>query len=100
MFNPRELVMILAALKQWRVTVLASGADTRSEFPKFMHEAPVSEAEVTALCERLIGKFGDPAEPCDCQSPGEFCSGVPGSHFTSFIFSADAPTCTPTASTP
>ena len=90
MLSKRELATVLAALRFWqrhgppqinsffdRLEIGEQelfqeiGTDSRSF-------APLTSPEIDVLCERL--NAGDPveSEPCECEQPGHFRSGIPG----------------------
>ena len=74
MLNPRELATVLAALRHWQQQLARQGLALADAFPQFADERPLSMEEIDSLCDLL----NDSDSPCDCERPGEFCSGVPG----------------------
>lgn len=68
-----ELATVLAARRHWQERLRANGKVPRS-YPQFDGFRPLSETQIDRLCERL----NSVREPCDCELPGYFFSGVPG----------------------
>jgi hypothetical protein len=79
MVSPSEFATILAALRYFQDEFQATApSELVNLFPQFESAGPLSAAEIDALCERL--NMPEPAkdEPCDCEAPGFFHTGVPG----------------------
>ena len=75
MLTDRELATVLAALRHWQATVIADGLESASRFPHFEPDTtPLSVNEIDALCDYL----NEAQQPCECEAPGSFTSGVPG----------------------
>ncbi len=78
MSQPRELATVLAALRHWQATVLASDPAATSQFEHFGDTTPLTTQEVDDLCERLnLGPEEDDGR-CDCERPGFYSCCVPG----------------------
>ena len=65
---------MLAALRHWQQALAHHGPDWAAAFPQFADEQPLTVTEIDGLCHWL----NEIDQPCDCERPGFFCSGVPG----------------------
>ena len=79
MLQSRELATVLAALRHWQATVLATGPEAALRFDHFDEvTTPLTPPEVDDLCEELNLEPDEDDGRCDCERPGFFCCGVPG----------------------
>ena len=78
MLTSRQLATVLAALRHWQEQLQRHGAELAARFPQFDDHSPLSVAEIDWLCDLLNESSEQTPETCDCESPGYFCSGVPG----------------------
>ena len=51
--TPRELAIILAALRHWQHTIDPQAKTTAKTYPQLEEVEPLSSAEIDELCERL-----------------------------------------------
>jgi hypothetical protein len=86
--SAHQLATVLASLRHWQeITRQAELGETLLQYIPAnlqlhcMEHGPLSHAEIDELCEQLNcnpDAVSVRQEPCECQTPGYYCSGVPG----------------------
>ena len=73
MLTIRETATVLAALRQWQNELRHHGVELTNNDLHFDDVTPLTSDEIDGLCDWL-----NEAEPCSCEQPGHFASGIPG----------------------
>ena len=73
MLTVRETATVLAALRRWQDELRRQAADLTDDDRHFDDVTPLTSDEIDGLCDWL-----NAAEPCSCEQPGHFASGIPG----------------------
>jgi len=73
MLTVRETATVLAALRRWQNELRRQDAELIVHDCHFDDITPLTSDEIDGLCDWL-----NAAEPCSCEQPGHFASGIPG----------------------
>lgn len=73
MLTVRETATVLAALRAWQNELRRQATELTEDYCHFDDVTPLTSDEIDGLCDWL-----NQAEPCSCEQPGHFASGIPG----------------------